>query len=104
MESIKDRGNEGWGQYTGLRSIQLKSCTFGLMNAVMMAGAAHAQSTNGPANVQTNSATQLPDVVVSGQQDSYKAEEVASPRFMEPLRDIPQTITVIPQAVMQEQN
>lgn len=90
-------------EYGGLRTIQLKATTLGLVNAVMMAGAAHAQSTNAPAG-QTNAPTQLPDVVVSGEQDSYKPEALASPKFTEPLRNIPQTITVIPEAVMLEQN
>jgi len=52
----------------------------------------------------TNAPSQLPDVVVSGEADSFKPESVGSPRYTEPVRDIPQTITVIPQAVMQSQN
>jgi catecholate siderophore receptor len=106
MESSKQTNRES-GQYMGLRSIQLKGTTLGIMNAVVMAGVAgmaHAQGTNAPVNTQTNAPTKLPDVVVSGQQDSYKADAVELPRFTEPLRDIPQTITVVPQAVIQEQN
>ena len=108
MESNQNTGGDG-NQYTGLRSIQIKGSTLGLMNAVVMAGiagaagVAHAQGTNTPANSETNAPTKLRDVVVSGQQDSYKADAVEMPRFTEPLRDIPQTITVIPQAVIQEQ-
>lgn len=67
--------------------------------------AANAQSTNSPsasANV-TNAPTQLPQVTVRGQQDSYKPEAPASPKYAEPLRDIPQTITVIPKSVMDAQ-
>lgn len=48
----------------------------------------------------------LPEVVVPGQQerdeDSYKSEVPASPKFTEPLVDIPQTVTVIPEAVIEE--
>ncbi|MCG3111234.1 MAG: TonB-dependent siderophore receptor [Candidatus Manganitrophus sp. SB1] len=48
----------------------------------------------------------LPEVVVPGQQerdeDSYKPEAPASPKFTEPLVDIPQTVTVIPEAVIEE--
>jgi catecholate siderophore receptor len=91
------------GEYSGLRSIQLSSTTLGIMNVVLMVGAAHAQSTNAPADAVTPP-TKLPDVVVSGEQNSYKPEQLQSPRYTEPLRDIPQTITVIPQAVIQEQN
>ena len=108
MESNNTGGE--CNQYSGLRSIQLKGSTLGLMNVVVMAGiagaagVAHAQGTNAPVNPGTNAPTKLPDVVVSGQQDAYKADAVELPRFTEPLRDIPQTITVIPQAVIQEQN
>src|SRR5688572_10316426 len=33
----------------------------------------------------------------------YKPERLVSPKFTEPLRDIPQTITVIPKEVIQQQ-
>ncbi len=56
-----------------------------------------------PASTGTNAPSQLPDVVVEGQNDPYKPEAVASPRYTEPVRDIPQTITVVPQAVIQQQ-
>lgn len=46
----------------------------------------------------------LPPVIVEGQTDRvYKPERVESPKFQGPLRDIPQTISVIPEAVIQEQ-
>jgi catecholate siderophore receptor len=49
-------------------------------------------------------AAQLPEVVVTGQQKKgYKSEKLASPKYTEPLRDVPQTVTVIPQAVIEEQ-
>lgn len=52
----------------------------------------------------TNAPTQLPEMVVKGQSLSpYKAEELSSPKYTSPLRDIPQTVTVIPRAVMEEQ-
>ncbi len=88
---------------------------------VMAAGVttAGAQSTNTPpakagapaqstsSNTSTNSPTQLPDVVVKGQQEKpaegYKPEKIASPKYVEPLRDTPQTLNVVPQAVMQDQ-
>jgi catecholate siderophore receptor len=53
---------------------------------------------------ETNATTELPDVVVKGEQDmGYKPETVESPKFTEPLRDIPQTVTVIPREVFEEQ-
>ncbi|HSC82540.1 MAG TPA: TonB-dependent receptor, partial [Pseudomonas sp.] len=36
--------------------------------------------------------------------DSYQAKKPASPKYTEPLRDIPQTITVIPKKVIEDQN
>ena len=103
-------GEEGGDGATGLRSFQLTGTCLGLVNAIALVGAAselggsvYAQNTNAPAG-GTNAPAQLPDVVVSGEQSSYKPEQLQSPRYTEPLRDTPQTITVIPQAVMQEQN
>jgi len=48
----------------------------------------------------------LPEVLVSGQTNKksrYKSDKMSSGKYTAPLRDIPQTIQVIPQAVMQEQ-
>ncbi len=51
-----------------------------------------------------DAASQLPEVIVTGQQKKgYKPEKVASAKYTEPLRDIPQTITVIPKEVIQDQ-
>ena len=49
--------------------------------------------------------TTMPEVVVTGQQDkkSYKPVKASSLKYTEPLRNVPQTVTVVPQAVMQEQ-
>lgn len=52
--------------------------------------------------------TKMPEVVVSGNQDTrkknYKPSTVSSSKYTGPLRDIPQTISVIPEAVMKDQN
>ena len=49
-------------------------------------------------------ATNLPPVIVEGSADKvYKPERVESPKYQGPLRDVPQTITVIPEALIQEQ-
>lgn len=84
----------------GLRSLQMNGTCLGLVNAVILAGTAHAQ-TAGPS---TNAPAQLPEVIVSGEQDAYNPGRLESPRYTEPLRDVPQTVTVIPRAVIQEQN
>ncbi len=49
----------------------------------------------------------LPEVVVPGKQEkeknAYKPEAPSSQKYTEPLRDIPQTVTVVPKAVIEEQ-
>jgi catecholate siderophore receptor len=57
-------------------------------------------------SLAADSSTTLPEVVVTGQQDkkSYKTDKVSSSKYTEPLLDTPQTITIIPQAVIREQN
>jgi catecholate siderophore receptor len=48
---------------------------------------------------------ELPEVLVEGEQDKvYKPDRVQSPKYTQPLRDIPQTVTVVPQSVIQERN
>jgi len=81
------------------------AATWALVNSIMMAGPAHAQKTNAPAVTAggTNESTRLPDVVVEDKKESYKADRVESPKYTEPVRDIPQTITVIPQTVIADQ-
>ena len=95
----EERRLEGKVEFKGgLRSVHLNATCLGLANAVMLAGAAHAQEAS------PNAPALLPEVVVSGQQDAYNSERLENPRYTEPLRDIPQTITVVPQAVIEEQN
>ncbi len=83
--------------------------TMALVNAIMLTGAANAQTNTPPvtAGVSTNAPTKLPDVVITGEkvkdEGSYKPEAVASPKYTGPLLNTAQTITVIPRAVMEEQ-
>ena len=84
--------------------------TLALVNAIMLAGAAHAETNTVAPSVAPNSAAgtnapaKLPDVVVKGQRDeSYKTEAVSSRKYTEPLVDVPQTITIVPHAVMEQQ-
>lgn len=50
----------------------------------------------------------LPEVVVTSQetknQKNYKTEYLSSPKYSTPLRDVPQSVTVVPSAVIQEQS
>lgn len=64
--------------------------------AVALPGAALAQQAQTPT---------LPAVNVTATSEAgYKAESVSSPKYTEPLRDVPQTITVIPKEVLADQN
>ncbi|HYE31924.1 MAG TPA: TonB-dependent siderophore receptor [Methylomirabilota bacterium] len=91
-------------RFSGLRNLTLTRTCLGLVNAMFLAGAAHGQSTNTPPAAPNDEPGRLPDVTVSGEQETYRAERLENPRYTEPLRDIPQTVTVIPQAMIQEQN
>lgn len=59
-----------------------------------------------PTSPQTDNpenAAELAEVVIEGSQDKiYKPDRVQTPKYTQPLRDIPQTITVVPKSVMQE--
>jgi catecholate siderophore receptor len=47
--------------------------------------------------------TDLPEVIVDATMErTYKPERLASPKYTEPLRDVPQTITVIPKALIED--
>lgn len=79
-----------------------------LIAAPGLAVSAHAQTATPAPEKQADAAksgataevtTKLADVVVLGQ----KVKEVSSPKYTEPLRDIPQTIVVIPSSVYAEQ-
>jgi len=57
-----------------------------------------------PAQPVTGSPTVTDEVVVTGSTDPlYRPQTVESPRLQGPLRDIPQTITVIPKELIREQ-
>jgi catecholate siderophore receptor len=56
------------------------------------------------AQAAESSPQQLPKISVGADlESSYKTETSASPKLTQPLRDTPQTITVIPQSVIKEQ-
>lgn len=69
-----------------------------LANAVMLSGNAQAQTTE-----EERPAATTPEVVVRGQ-IPYKPSTLGSRQYTEPLRDVPQSVTVVPRAVIEEQN
>lgn len=71
--------------------------TAALAAVLLAGGAVPARAIDNPA---TDAApTQLPQVIVTDQ----KAEALSSPKYTEPLRDVPQTVAVIPEGVFNEQ-
>ncbi len=82
-----------------------------LANALMFSGNAQAQSQPTPAPTPKTQAAEtdeeraasMPEVVVRGQA-LYKPTKVESRKYTEPLRDVPQTVTVVSRALIEEQN
>ncbi len=86
-----------------LCSESLAACT--LLGAALLSGSAQAQTAapadHRSAGVATN---RMETVVVTGDAPNpYVPETVSSPKYTAPLRDIPQTITVIPKVMIEEQ-
>ncbi len=83
--------------------------TMALVNAIMLTGAAQAQTNTPPvtAGISTNAPTKLPDVVITGEkvkdETSYQPQALQTPKLTEPLVNTAQTITVIPRSVMEDQ-
>lgn len=76
--------------------------TLGLLGTLAAQTAAPSPVTPTP---QTGDETSedLPEVVVTADTEKvYKPERLQSPKITEPLRDVPQTITVIPKAVIED--
>lgn len=73
--------------------------------AIIFSGNAHAQTftpTPGPTPHESDSAS-TPEVVVRGQ-GVYKPVNLESRQYTEPLRDVPQSVTIVPRALIEEQN
>lgn len=57
-----------------------------------------------PVMAEKQESLQLDSVTVQGERDSgYKSDFISSPKYTAPLLDTPQTITVVPQEVIEEQ-
>jgi len=91
------------------RSKRPSVATMALVNAIMLTGAAQAQTNTPPvkAGSSTNAPVKMQDVVITAEkvqdEHSYKPETLSSPKYVVPLRDVPQTVTVIPRAVFEDQ-
>ncbi|MFO1498171.1 MAG: TonB-dependent siderophore receptor [Verrucomicrobiota bacterium] len=83
-------------------SIQLTA----LLMAHGLSGSAQGQNASSLSALPetTNAATSLPDIVVKEQQSpAYKPDALFSPKLPEALRDLPQTVNVVPRAVIEDQ-
>lgn len=78
-------------------SVTTLLCTAGSL-AAQTAGTPSAA----PAQKKPESPSNLEEVVIEAQGEVYKVDRLQSPKFTEPLRDVPQTITVIPKAVFED--
>ena len=96
------------------------SSVFAVVNAVMMAGAlraaaedaAPASSAPAPAPAQPSASqdpaidpSKLQEVIVTAKPEGdYQVTESANGKYTEPLRDTPQSVTIIPQSLIKDQN
>jgi catecholate siderophore receptor len=79
--------------------------TTAIMAHGLASSGARAQSTTPPpAAVVTNQPSKLPEVVVTGSQKTYNAQQSALPKLPEPLLDTPQSITVVTRQLMDDQH
>ncbi|WP_449068652.1 TonB-dependent receptor [Prosthecobacter sp.] len=78
--------------------------TLSVTSLVCAAGSLAAQTPAAPAAEKktAQNPSDLKEVVVEADAEIYKVDKLQSPKFTEPLRDIPQTITVIPKALIQD--
>lgn len=80
---------------TFVRTASLAAAVFTVLQAA--AAPAHAAE-----SANTSQPRQLPKISVGAIEDSLKTDTASSPKYSQPLLDTPQTITVIPQAVIRD--
>lgn len=61
-----------------------------------------APTTSVPPTQKGEKPTKMDEVIVEADSQIYNVQRLQSPKFTEPLRDVPQTITVIPKSVIQD--
>lgn len=78
----------------------------GTVRSQLLAAAIVSTLSTAAINAQAAESTtpqQLRKIDVAAEEDGYKTEAASSPKLTQPLRDTPQTITVIPSSVIKEQ-
>lgn len=92
------RGSAGTIRSDSARVLIRTSATAAAVaKAVMLSGNAQAQT------AETEETATTAEIVVRGQA-IYKPTNVESRQYTEPLRDVPQSVTVVPRALIEEQN
>lgn len=88
-----------------LRRLPASSESLTVTSLLCAAGSLAAQTTdNGttPAKKTNSPVTDMGEIIVEAEGQVYNPSRLANPKYTEPLRDIPQTITVIPKAVIED--
>lgn len=57
-----------------------------------------------PVQSRSGDQVELDSVTVTGEREGYKVDQASSPKYTAPLLDTPQTVTVVPQELIREQN
>ena len=70
------------------------------LSVASWAGAGIAQTVQSRSDDQV----ELDSVTVTGEREGYKVDQASSPKYTAPLLDTPQTVTVVPQELIREQN
>lgn len=70
------------------------------LSVASWAGAGIAQ----PVQSRSGDQVELDSVTVTGEREGYKVDQASSPKYTAPLLDTPQTVTVVPQELIREQN
>ncbi|CDZ94369.1 TonB-dependent receptor [Pseudomonas saudiphocaensis] len=70
------------------------------LSVASWAGAGIAQ----PVQSGSGDQVELDSVTVTGEREGYKVDQASSPKYTAPLLDTPQTVTVVPQELIREQN
>ncbi|HEY1084356.1 MAG TPA: TonB-dependent siderophore receptor [Prosthecobacter sp.] len=78
--------------------------TLGLIGSLAAQTAAPVPASTDKTKKEGQPNEDLPEVVVTAQSEKvYKPERLQSPKYSQPLRDVPQTVTVIPKQMIQDQ-
>ncbi|CDG80873.1 TonB-dependent receptor [Janthinobacterium agaricidamnosum] len=93
-------------ELNGLPRRQALSAAVGMALASLALPALAADADAGPASPSADKPVQLKAVIVKGEREApaYKPEHLSSQKFTQPLRDTPQSISIVPKEVLTEQN